>query len=487
MLGLLGNEWRVKVAIVGSGIAGLAASHYLSQQGHRVHLYESQPQIGMAAQTIELPTDDHSGMVTGDVPSRMFNAGLWPRVDRLYRSLGLQFINVRAHQSYRIDQQTFPLSLEMPFQFADEVLNPANAVANVRSAIGSISRSLIKPRKPSRSNVTDSASPLSPASDSQRQRDLGRRRSDFLFEIRRLRDQGNSDLATLDRELSFVDYLDRHHFSAEFRGAFLYPALSSTVCTCSHAAIENYPAIVLLDAMQHISGNRRLSRVVGGTRSVAQRLVDGVERVFLNSPVQRIEPTQHTTAPDTNDRSGSVSLTVGGTAQHYDHIVIASQSNHVANLFPQVSNEERAILEGFQYEDVEVVVHSDTRLMPPDQSDWAAFNFVTANDYSESMCTVWMNQFHCDWQQNQMERPIFQTIRPIETVRPDAVLSRIMLQRPIVDSDSWKRWEALKMLNVRPDRKIWFCGSYATPGIPLLESAVASAMEINDAISHLSR
>jgi hypothetical protein len=45
----------------------------------------------------------------------------------------------------------------------------------------------------------------------------------------------------------------------------------------------------------------------------------------------------------------------------------------------------------------------------------------------------------------------------------------------VVQADSVAALAALADLHAEPGRRLWFCGSYAQPGIPLLESAVRSA------------
>jgi uncharacterized protein len=45
----------------------------------------------------------------------------------------------------------------------------------------------------------------------------------------------------------------------------------------------------------------------------------------------------------------------------------------------------------------------------------------------------------------------------------------------VVDMASQANLEALAVLHRDPGRRVFFCGSYAAQGIPLLESAVSSA------------
>ena len=440
----------MKIAVVGSGIAGLAACHLLAGRGHEVYLYESQDQLGMSAQTIEFEsqTDDGSPLL-GDVPSRMFNAGLWPNVVELYRTLGIEVAAVDATQSYRLGQQHSTLQLQLPFRWTREVIRAATSA--VSSLVGS--------------HANDRAGEGG-------LQNLKEHRSNFLSEMTRLRDQGQRDIAELDPAVTFLEYLDRNDFSIEFRETFLFPALSSTVCTCSHAAINQYPAVVLLDAMRHISGDQRLSRVAQGSRAVSQSLIRKADHVRLGTPVKSVEHQQ-----------GSVLLVSSEGETRFDHVVIATQANHVADIVSDLTETEIETLRGFRYENVDIVVHTDQRFMPSEKNEWATFNFVACDEEDESMCTVWMNRFHSSWSESGSTSPIFQTIRPIQKVREDSLVRQIKLQRPIVDTSSWQRWQLLREFHQQTDRRIWFCGSYAVPGVPLLESGVASAMEISQAIS----
>ena len=446
----------MKIAIVGSGIAGLAACHLLAGRGHEVHLYESQDRLGMSAQTIEFDSQvDGGSALLGDVPSRMFNAGLWPNVVELYRTLAIEVAAVDATQSYRLGGQRATLQLQLPFRWTREAIQTAT------SAVSSLftSRALQMEQADNAKGEGD-------------RRTLLDRRSEFLSEMTRLRDQGQRDIADLDPELKFMDYLDRTNFSTEFRETFLFPALSSTVCTCSHAAINNYPAVVLLDAMRHISGDQRLSRVTLGSRAVSQALTRTAHQVSLGTPVKSVEQC-----------AGGVMLVSSEGKTRFDHVVIATQANHVAGIVPHLTEVERVTLEGFRYENVDIVVHTDQSFMPSEQSEWATFNFVACDQRDESMCTVWMNRFHSNWNESGLTSPIFQTIRPIREVREDRVIRHTKLQRPIVDASSWQRWDLLREFHQQKDRRVWFCGSYAIPGVPLLESGVTSAMEVTAAMS----
>jgi len=130
------------------------------------------------------------------------------------------------------------------------------------------------------------------------------------------------------------------------------------------------------------------------------------------------------------------------------------------------------VMEGFTYEDVRVIVHTDRQFLPEEKRDWGVFNFESSS--AGSMCTVWLNKFHTQWPE---VGPLLQTIKPLANPAPETIISSANLQRPIVNSRSAELWKSITRINQR-DSRIKFCGSYAVQGIPLLESAVVSAQRV---------
>ena len=96
-----------------------------------------------------------------------------------------------------------------------------------------------------------------------------------------------------------------------------------------------------------------------------------------------------------------------------------------------------------------------------------------AHDVAES--TIWVNAV----QPVLRGAPdVFQTVHPLRLPREGTVLGRAQFERPVVDAASQQALAGLARLLDEPGRRLWFCGSYAQAGIPLLESAARSAHEV---------
>ena len=88
----------MKIGIVGSGIAGLTAAWILNRGGYDVTVFEKQKRIGIDAHSIRVST--LNGEINIDVPSRMFNEVLWPKLSRIYNEIGVEYETVDASQSF---------------------------------------------------------------------------------------------------------------------------------------------------------------------------------------------------------------------------------------------------------------------------------------------------------------------------------------------------------------------------------------------------
>jgi predicted NAD/FAD-binding protein len=158
--------------------------------------------------------------------------------------------------------------------------------------------------------------------------------------------------------------------------------------------------------------------------------------------------------------------------------VIAAQANHALRMLA-CTQQERDALGSFTYQPSTVLMHSDARLAPPNRALWGPVNFILARGAEMPMATIWMNTVHKSFGGED----IFQTWNPVIEPDPARVLSRVAVERPVVNEESVLGIAKLQALHAMPGRRIWFAGAYASPGVPLLESAVTSGLAVAGKIS----
>jgi predicted NAD/FAD-binding protein len=167
-------------------------------------------------------------------------------------------------------------------------------------------------------------------------------------------------------------------------------------------------------------------------------------------------------------------------AEVFDHVVLATQASQALALWQDATLEEASVLRAFRCRTLEVVMHRDTRFMPARRGDWSPVNARVAPEHERPESTIWINRVQPALRH---AAPLFQTVQPQRAPRDDLVIGRARFERPLVDAGSVQALAALQALHAQPGRRVWLCGSYAQPGVPLLESAVCSAHDVAMAIA----
>ncbi len=416
----------LEIAVIGGGIAGLSAAWRLSTH-HRVTLLERHEVAGMDAHSLDLVHGGTTNRV--DVPLRVLYEGYYPTLIAQYHELGVQLERTNYAGSFSV------LGESAYYRYANWLVG---------------GRSIPLPATPIGARAL------------RINRDL----------IKFYRVAGQALQQMQDSEEPLGSWLDRQRFSPEFAEGFLIPTFAA-VCTCSSAAVRAYPARVILDYLTRGLTFGGVRRVVLGTREVVTRLTEPVHSVRCGIKVQRIAPA-----------ADGIRVTWEGGEGHFDHVVVATQANQAAGMLDAAYRREKEALERFAYESSEVVVHTDERLAPRDRRHWAPVNIITAPGHDKPMATIWMNRVQPGLAKLS---PVFQTWNPILAARPETIKAQARFERPLVNAASLEGASNVRMLHTQHGRRLWFCGSYLGPGIPLLEAAARTALDVAMAINDNER
>ena len=424
-----------RIAIIGSGIAGLTFAWLAKRAGIEVTLFESEPRLGMDAHSIDLPIVAEgaaAGSLRADVPPRMFNREDWPRLTALYEAIGVASQSVDASKSFSTDARSGWLKL------GDQYRGGFTAASLLSSKVRRVAAETARMQ----SAVTEAS------------------------------------IDSLPHELTLGQYLKQEQYGDEFVYDFLFPGLAATVLTCSYEALENYPAKIALQSLLNQVDRSPLRRTTHGTTDVVSRLSKEIDDIRLSTRVAEVRVPDSDANDDENDDANKHATVVcaDGAAHQFDRLVVATQANSAVRLLADDRSlrTSKQMLGRFEYENVPVVVHRDESLMPKDPSDWRCFNFVSRDDRTDAMCTIWLNRFYPEWPESENT---FQTIRPIEMPNAAKMIAAAAMQRPIVNQESLAAVRDLQAFQASGSRSVWFVGSYLAASVPLLESGVASAFE----------
>lgn len=275
--------------------------------------------------------------------------------------------------------------------------------------------------------------------------------------------------------------------------------------------------------------------VINGVKDVVLRLTSGTQHIHLSSPISAI----HADADD--PALASIYCITAEGMQIYSgfhHIIFGTQANSAVPILktymlslPLKSPKRRMVhdqircLETFQYRPTIVINHTDGTLMPDAPKDRRDLNLIcldttqtspspTADPIDEN-CVPPSYTMATHVQYPPPECPshfpaVYQTTNPILAPRPDSILSVARLERAVLTQaaktalpglcrETSRKWwqcavqarsglgplQGAGKMNAVEGPGIWVCGSYAYPGIPLLEGCVVSARNVVEAIAAL--
>lgn len=401
------------IAVVGSGMAGLAAARILKDAGHDVTIFEAQTAHGMDSHTVFL----HGGIV--DVPLRVMSPLVWKNTLALAKQVGVTTFQVNTFISCNwMDGTTW---------FRSDRHRRTNL-----PLIGSW-------------------------------RYLNKNTAIIVKEIARLLWATHQLKRSQDTQLTLKQFLDKHQFHPLFWRGIILPVLT-TICTCQEHYLMEWPALRLLLILEKIMHGEQLVRMQGGTPALVKGLSKGLQ-FMSGSPVVSVQ--QQTDGVIVKNERGDQGL--------FDQVIIATPTNQVNFLDQQQFSRELNLLAQFQFDKGELWVHDDPRFMPKQQRDWTALNYHIEPDLSASMFTVWVNEVEPTLSNKP---PVFQTWNPLFEPAATHTISRTALLRAVVHQGNQSALTALETMHSESNRRVYFCGSWASAGIPLLESAVQSAMRV---------
>ncbi|MFP4075740.1 MAG: NAD(P)/FAD-dependent oxidoreductase, partial [Halochromatium sp.] len=394
---------RKQIAVIGSGIAGLAAAWLLGRQ-HQVTLIEKNDYVGGHTHTIDV--DEAGQRLAIDTGFIVYNIANYPLLTRLFEQLGV---------ATRESDMSFSASIGPgAIEYSGDSLNSLFAQR----------RNLLRPRF------------LRMVSDILR----------FNRRCKRMLREGGFD------GLSVGALLERERMSEHFRDHFLLP-MAAAIWSCPTRTMLDFPA----ESLARFFNNHGLLNLIdrplwrsvsGGSARYVERFLEdiGHEQVRLDA-AQAVHRTEH---------GVEVSL-ASGARPRFDDVVLACHADQALALLQQPSAAEQDLLGRFRYQPNRTYLHTDSGLMPQRRQVWSSWNYLSqvAQDGTSAVSvTYWMNRL----QGLETQHDYLVSLNPLRPPAEETIIAEMLYDHPVFDQAAMDAQP--RLADLQGQDRLWFCGSY---------------------------
>ena len=407
----------MKIAIIGSGIAGLTCAHLLNRR-HDVTVFEAGDWVGGHTHTVQVSVEGRQYDV--DTGFIVFNDWTYPNFIRLLGQLGVSF---------------------KPTEMSFSVNDPDSGLEYNGNNLNSLF--------------------------AQRRNLLSPGFWGMLRDILRFNKEAQRDLNELriDADMTLDDYLKAGGYGERFILHYIVP-MGAAIWSMPMAEMLNFPLQFFVRFFKNhgllsVSDRPQWQVIEGGSSAYIAPLTAAFkDRIRLNCPVKRVDRDEH----------GVVIHSPAGI-EHFDKVVFACHSDQALQILASPSEAERAILGALPYADNEVVLHTDTQLLPTRKLAWASWNYrLSGAGHTHAAVTYDMNIL----QGIESDTTFCVSLNQSAGINPNKVLARFTYAHPqfslaaVAAQNRWAEVDGVQHTH--------YCGAYWANGFH--EDGVVSALRV---------
>lgn len=419
----------MKIAIIGTGISGLTCGYYLHKD-HDITLFEANDYIGGHTATVDVTVDGQDYAI--DTGFIVYNDRTYPNFIKMMNEVGVEGI---------------------PTQMSFSVRNNSNGLeynGHTISTLFAQKRNWVNPKF-----------------------------YRFIFEILRFNKLAKSFAGKEETNTKTLgEFLDEHQFSQFFTDNYILP-MGAAIWSSTLADMRAFPLMFFLrfflnHGLLDVTNRPQWYVIKGGSSAYIPPLTKGfAQHIRLNSPVESVTRTK--------DR---VLLQVNGTTEWFDEVIFACHSDQAIKILSEPSAEEQSILGNMAYQANEVVLHTDSSLLPKRKAAWASWNYLLEGCEGEKQrlpsLTYNMNILqHVDAGTNTF----CVTLNSTDQIDASKILRKFTYDHPVFTTESIAAHQ--RKDEIQGVSNIWFCGAYWYNGFH--EDGVRSALDVVKALGNKTR
>ena len=416
-----------KIAIIGTGIAGMASAWLLDQR-YQTILIDKKNYIGGHTNTISVNNEETDTVTAVDTGFIVYNEPNYPNLVGLFDTLEV---------ATRATDMTFSASiLNSGLEYAGNNLDTLFA---------------------------------------QRKNLLSPRFIKLVYDILKFNRHAKALINDnqSDPELTLGEFLSDLHIGKAMQDDYLLP-MAAAIWSCPPQQMQSFPAKSFAQffnnhGLLNVIDRPQWRTVIGGSQCYVEKLLSSfLGEIIINNGVSKVD----------RQADGVIITLEDGQQIEVDQVVIATHADEALSLLPNPTEQEQKLLSAFRYQENDTYLHTDPNLMPKQRKVWSCWNYL-AKQSGETTPSVsvsyWMNALQgLDESQNY-----FVSLNPIYEIDPDKIIRRIHYMHPVFDNQAMAAQKQLHQL--QGDNRTWFAGSYFGYGFheDALSSAVSIAKNLN--------
>lgn len=410
---------RQRIAVIGSGVAGLTSAHLLSRK-HEVSLFEANDYLGGHTHTQVVKSGGREYPVnTGFI---VFNDWTYPNFIKLMDQLGVA--SEESDMSFSVRCENTGL------EYNGTSLNSLFA---------------------------------------QRRNILSPRFLRMVYDILRFNKQTVAMLekGEISDEQTLGSFVKEHGYSKEFLNYYIVP-MGAAIWSASESVMMSFPLAFFLrffnnHGMLSVDERPQWRVLKGGSASYVEPMTRSFkERIRLNTPIRSVS----------RNLEGVTLTTHAGEQFEFDQVVFACHSDQALAMLSDAHPSESKILGAIPFQMNDVVLHTDTRLMPKRELAWASWNYHIPQRANQcAMVTYDMNRLQ---NFNDAKERFLVTLNRNAEILPDRVIKKFRYAHPVFTHDGM--WAQSRHSEISGHNRTHYCGAYWLNGFH--EDGVNSALRV---------
>ena len=413
-----------RVAVIGSGIAGLGVAHGLAGRAS-VTLFEAADYFGGHTHTVDVTLD---GVTHGvDTGFLVLNERTYPNLLQLFGELGVELAKSEMSFSVQVPSQSLEWSgADLGGVFAQR-------------------RNAIRPR-------------------------FWQMLADLLRFNRLAASMaiGESAAAATRLDQPIGDFLAEHRVSKAFRDWYFLPMIGC-IWSCPTDQMLRFPIATMIrfchnHGLLQVTGRPPWRTVRGGARNYVTRMLEAIPDARLKTPVRRVRRLA----------SGGAEIATDAGQERFDAVILACHSDQSLALLDDASDAERQVLGAIRYHANRAVLHTDAGVLPQRRSAWAAWNYERAASADRESATVCLHYLINRLQPLPFAEPVIVSLNPLTAPAAGSVHGEFEYAHPVFDRAAVAAQARLPAL--QGQRDTWFCGAWTRYGFH--EDGLASGLAV---------